>query len=100
MKTLIINRFKELSILLMLSLTSIVLLAMRIKITHDFYMLFLVWNLFLAILPYVISLWLETSIASTYYKRTHKWFTIPIFTIWLLILPNAPYIITDLIHIR
>ncbi|PRX12239.1 DUF1361 domain-containing protein [Nonlabens ulvanivorans] len=100
MKTLIINRFKELSILLMLSLTSIVLLAMRIKITHDFYMLFLVWNLFLAILPYVISLWLETSIASTYYKRTHKWLTIPIFTIWLLILPNAPYIITDLIHIR
>ncbi|MBF4986166.1 DUF1361 domain-containing protein [Nonlabens mediterrranea] len=100
MKTLILNRYKELSILLMLSFTSIMLLAVRMKITHDFYMLFLVWNLFLALLPYGISLWFETSIASAFSTVIIRWFTVPVFIIWLLVLPNAPYIITDLIHIR
>ncbi|MBF4983084.1 DUF1361 domain-containing protein, partial [Nonlabens mediterrranea] len=84
----------------MLSFTSIMLLAVRMKITHDFYMLFLVWNLFLALLPYGISLWFETSIASAFSTVIIRWFTVPVFIIWLLVLPNAPYIITDLIHIR
>lgn len=100
MKTLVIHRYKELSNLFVLSLMSILLLAIRLKITHDFYLLFLVWNLFLALLPYAISLWFESSISTSYTNRNIKWIAVPVFAIWLLILPNAPYIITDLIHIR
>lgn len=100
MKTLLLNRYRELSNLAMLSILSMLLLALRIKITHDFYMLFLVWNLFLALLPYVITLWFETSIAPLIKGNKWRWLAVPVFGIWLLILPNAPYIITDLIHIK
>jgi len=100
MKTLLLNRYRELSNLFALSLLSILLLAVRMKITHDFYMLFLVWNLFLALLPYGISLWFGTLTKSITSIQKLKWIAVPVVLLWLLILPNAPYIITDLIHIR
>lgn len=58
---------------------------------------FLLWNLFLAYIPLFLS------------NRLHDWFapekTNPIvlwslLACWLAFLPNAPYIITDLIHIK
>ena len=39
---------------------SIFLLMVRIKLTHSFFLIFLVWNLFLAMIPYGISLYLES----------------------------------------
>ena len=54
--------------------------------------LFLGWNLFLAWVPY----WLSTALS-----RARG--TIPkvgLLLLWLLFFPNAPYIITDLIHLR
>ncbi|QJP35953.1 DUF1361 domain-containing protein [Nonlabens sp. Ci31] len=57
-------------------------------------MLFLVWNLFLAFIPYVmlVRLRFRESVTTTNLIAT--------FLIWLAFLPNAPYILTDLIHIR
>jgi Predicted membrane protein len=53
--------------------------------------LFLVWNLFLAILPLLFSLLAE---------KTRKKNLVIIFSIlWLLFYPNAPYFVTDFIHI-
>jgi len=58
--------------------------------------LFLNWNLFLAFLP-----WLFSSIAILKSKIQNNWIAI-IFLLssWLLFFPNAPYILTDLFHLR
>lgn len=58
--------------------------------------LFLAWNLFLAAIPFALALVI-------YKYRTHhlsRWLLWPAILLWLLFLPNAPYLITDLIHIR
>ncbi len=57
---------------------------------------FLLWNLFLAWLPYLAALVLAWPA-----RRGKLWFVAaaPVATLWLLFLPNAPYIATDLIHL-
>jgi uncharacterized membrane protein len=57
------------------------------------YLSFLVWNLFLAIIPFAITTGLMNS------KKTTKLVLFFFFGIWLLFLPNAPYIVTDLMHL-
>lgn len=57
---------------------------------------FLAWNLFLAWVPYWASLWAELNQA----RSPGRWRSLILpGTIWLLFLPNAPYIVTDLIHL-
>ncbi|GAA3639118.1 DUF1361 domain-containing protein [Flavivirga jejuensis] len=93
-KTLIFRRYK-IFFLLSISITlSIVLLMVRIKLTHSFFYLFLVWNLFLAIIPYTVTTYL-VSIPKLNKIGFAVWFSV-----WLLFLPNAPYIITDLLHLK
>lgn len=53
---------------------------------------FLLWNLFLAFIPWVIAKLLES-------KNFKKRIEIPVMIIWLLMFPNAPYLFTDLIHL-
>ncbi|WP_303316234.1 DUF1361 domain-containing protein [Flavivirga abyssicola] len=93
-KTLLFNRFKIFSLLSISIMLSIVLLMVRIKLTHSFFYLFLVWNLFLAVIPFSITTYLVTVS-----KRKKVGFAIW-FSIWLTFLPNAPYIITDLLHLK
>ncbi|NMH88001.1 DUF1361 domain-containing protein [Flavivirga algicola] len=93
-KALIINRFKIFYLLSISMILSIVLLMIRMKLTHSYFYLFLVWNLFLAVIPFAISTYL-TSI-----PKLNKIGFIIWFSIWLLFLPNAPYIITDLLHLK
>lgn len=74
----------------------IALLLARIFIRGSMYYVFLVWNLFLAIIPYAISSWL----LQTRWIRKN---TLPLclfLGVWLLFLPNAPYLITDLMHLQ
>ena len=56
---------------------------------------FLWWNLFLAWIPYLVSLLLVALHAA----RARWWVLAPFGVVWLLFLPNAPYILTDLIHV-
>ena len=51
---------KTISVLILLSAFSILLLLFRIKLTQSHYFLFLVWNLFLAGIPYAITSYLKT----------------------------------------
>jgi len=72
------------------------LLAYRIQLTHSKFYLFLVWNLFLAGIPFAISqtLKMNTKLSSLKIVGFISFF------VWLLFLPNSPYIITDLVHLH
>jgi uncharacterized membrane protein len=73
------------------------ILAGRVYLSHSPAYAFLIWNLYLAWLPYLFSLW-----AGVVYRRFHRqWWTliIPI-SLWLVFFPNAPYLVTDLWHLR
>ena len=69
-----------------------VLLALRVWRSHDAIYFFLVWNLVLATVPFAAALLFERvkSLAAQ----------IIAFAVWLVFLPNAPYILTDFIHLR
>jgi uncharacterized membrane protein len=57
--------------------------------------LFLSWNLILAIIPFVITeimLWTQAA-------QRREWFWL-LALLWLIFFPNAPYILTDLFHLR
>ncbi len=64
------------------------------KLNKSYFFLFLIWNVFLAIIPYTITMYLNTKPNISKIKLAF-WGLV-----WLAFLPNAPYIVTDLIHIR
>lgn len=77
---------------------SIVPILVRVGTTSDLTGLFLIWNLFLAWLPLPISRgFVRTFKADA--SRLRLIVAGVLFTGWLLFFPNAPYIITDLIHL-
>lgn len=94
LKQLIFKDFKPFTLLFLLSFFSIFMLMIRIKLTHSFYFLFLVWNLFLAFIPFSISTYLSLD------QKLNNISFLMISMVWLLFLPNAPYIITDLFHLQ
>ena len=96
MKNLILSKYNQLAILFALSAIASLLLMFRIKTSDSFYLIFLVWNIFLAAIPYAITFGIQLK------KRwfTRKWIQIIVFSIWLLFLPNAPYILSDFTHLR
>ena len=58
---------------------------------------FLVWNLFLAWIPYFFSVFA----AATYRLFPRSWWMLLLpGTLWLVFFPNAPYIVTDFLHLR
>jgi len=96
MNKLIYSKIEEFKILFAGFMLCAIVLTVRIKITHSFFFLFLVWNLFLAMIPYGITLFLQIL-----KKETQSlWILIPALCFWLLFLPNTPYLISDLQHLR
>lgn len=93
-KTHLENNYKTLSLLSVALIFSAVALMVRIKLNKSFFFLFLIWNIFLAIIPYGITMYLSTK-PNLNKLKLGLWFLV-----WLAFLPNAPYIVTDLIHIR
>ncbi len=86
--------------LVLLSALCCALLIIRAIQTEQIRGLFLLWNLFLAWVPLFFSLTARRFSLST--AKTSKFTRILIYTslaFWLLFFPNAPYIITDLIHL-
>ena len=54
---------------------------------------FMLWNTFLAFVPFGLALALFRRSAT----RTAAWWAM--FVVWLAFLPNAPYVITDVVHL-
>ena len=72
-------------------------LAMRIRLSHSPDYIFMVWNLFLAWVPYVWSL----AAASSRRNAPAAWWRLILpGALWLLFFPNAAYLVTDFIHLR
>ena len=73
---------------------SMVLVVGRVVMTGRLTFLFLVWNLFLAVIPFALSTLLGTAKGPLRARLL-----VPVGTAWLLFFPNAPYILTDLFHL-
>jgi uncharacterized membrane protein len=83
--------------LVLSSLFACALFAGRVYLSRTWIFSFLIWNLFLAWIPYFISL----GIALMHQRNPRGgWLLIVPTALWLLFLPNAPYIITDLWHLE
>ncbi|MEM7108278.1 MAG: DUF1361 domain-containing protein [Bacteroidota bacterium] len=65
--------------------------------SNNFTYFFLGWNLFLAWVPLAFALIWKHRLR---YGNPARWKSVGIFCLWLLFFPNAPYIITDLVHLN
>ena len=88
-----LRRFATISVLVMWCFS---LIAFRVHRTGSGNYVFLIWNLFLAGIPFLLS---------TVFRRLDRAGKNPLpqiicFVFWLLFLPNAPYILTDLLHLQ
>ena len=91
-----VKEVTEMDKLLFLSiLFSCLLTAVRVIHTGRATFLFLIWNIFLACIPYFITSGL---VRRPEWVKQKKIF-VPIFLVWLLFVPNSFYIITDLYHL-
>jgi uncharacterized membrane protein len=81
--------------LIALSLAAVGLLAVRIERVGEPAFVFLRWNLFLAWVPFLLSL----CVAAVHGRGGPRPLLWVLGAGWLLFFPNAPYILTDFIHL-
>ncbi len=79
-----------------ITIIAIVLNIFRVILWDKISFIFILWNIFLAFVPFVISSYLLVYIKK---GKINKFIFIFGFILWLLFIPNAPYIITDFIHL-
>lgn len=90
------NRLYILLVFFLTTALCITLVALRVRYTARITFVFLVWNIFLALIPYLIS-----TLMILYHEKFKSawWIAVP-FAAWLCFFPNAPYILTDLFHLK
>src|SRR5882762_9574130 len=71
------------------------LLLIRVERSGSTYYTFLAWNLFLAAVPLIAS----SALARMEKRDASALAQFGCFSLWLLFFPNAPYILTDLMHL-
>ncbi|MEI2748486.1 MAG: DUF1361 domain-containing protein [Ferruginibacter sp.] len=71
-----------------------ILIIARITYTGTWRHIFLLWNIFLAWIPFVLSKYFSV------YQYKSTWKQLFLFGSWLLFFPNALYIVTDLVHLQ
>jgi uncharacterized membrane protein len=84
--------------LLLASAACVALVAYRVVVTHWPWHAYLIWNLFLAWLPLVFAVMAVERFNEAGGIRDRKFLALG--AAWLLFFPNAPYIFTDLVHVR
>ena len=55
---------------------------------------FMAWNMILALIPLAGAVWFRAAM-----RRHSLVFEVTAFALWLAFLPNAPYMVTDLVHL-
>lgn len=82
-------------LLALLTILAVLLSLLRVVIFESTYLLFLLWNGFLAWLPLLFAVWLVRlcKLSAPVYGQLF------IAVLWLLLLPNSFYVITDFIHV-
>lgn len=81
------------------SALAVALLAGRMLLTGTPAYRFLAWNLFLAWLPYLAALAAAAANAACGARGARLAVVAACGLLWLLFLPNAPYIMTDFVHL-
>jgi uncharacterized membrane protein len=90
------RRLAALGALVLASGFCLALVVVRMRYSGSDYHRFLVWNLFLAWLPFLFALALYDRA-----ERGRSRVQLAVLAgLWLLFLPNAPYVLTDLIHLH
>ena len=56
---------------------------------------FLLWNLFLAWIPWLLAVGVEAAL-----RRQRRVLAVGLMGTWFVFLPNAPYVLTDFLHLR
>lgn len=82
-----------------LTFWAIALLLVRMVLFQASYYDFLIWNVVLAWIPVILSTFLFFTIVLKKKQYANIFVGFVIF-LWLLFLPNAPYLVTDFIHLR
>jgi uncharacterized membrane protein len=78
------------------TIASLVLFRIRTELSGSAGFAFLIWNIFLAWIPLGIAY----TVSIFAHRRRFLILTIPFATfLWLIFFPNAPYILTDLLHL-
>jgi uncharacterized membrane protein len=82
--------------IVILTILAVVLNILRITIWEKFSFVYILWNIFLAFIPYIVS-----SLLLTYFKaeKFNRVIFIAGLFVWLIFIPNAPYLVTDFIHL-
>lgn len=88
------NMSEASQVLLMSCFFSLTLMTSRIIYAGEIMFVFLVWNLFLAYLPFALSNWMVDQM-----KNKSRIVFFAFVFLWLIFIPNTFYIITDLIHL-
>jgi len=93
------NKYKIaiIGLLLGASLLSVFMLLARMAYSDTQQFRGLIWNLFLAWIPFVLA-YIAYALS---WKRPWLYIAIPVFAfLWLIFFPNAPYILTDLQYLN
>jgi len=82
---------------LLSTLVCVVMVKARIDWSQRKAYFWLIWNLFLAWTPYglaMVARFLQTQ------RLARGWLLAPLGVAWLLVFPNAPYLLTDFVHLK
>jgi uncharacterized membrane protein len=85
-------------LLFLASLLGLVLFLVGVLRNGDWTHWFLLWNLVLAWVPFLLALMLVDALEVK--KRWNHWWPISLTILWLTFLPNAFYMVTDYIHLN
>ena len=94
------TRKHQLLLLAAMSAFCLALCITRIVITGEINYFFLNWNLFLAFVPLGVTMMYELLLYEGNAHVTKWWVKMGVLGSWLLFFPNAPYILTDIFHMR
>jgi uncharacterized membrane protein len=76
----------------------LLMITLRVAVTGSIRYTYLLWNLFLAWIPYLLALGVRRAAGSDL-NASLRPLAVLLALLWLFFYPNAPYILTDFVHV-